>query len=196
MLGIKVAATTTLPYWWAKLKKWQASARPVRERAELGTELVTASAESGDAPTGGHEPASLVGSLHELRTFTRRVARSAEPLSTPDAEVLAKIIAGLLKMEHKVLHYIETLSAPEDPEPEPKPDMTQVLRSAAAPCDSRAPRMADATPLPAQPFGRALSRLSGSSWWYALCAAHLHRPEPAPHPGMHPPPLRPRRCCR
>jgi hypothetical protein len=164
MLGIKVAATTTLPYWWAKLKKWQASARPVRERAELGTELVTASAESGDAPTGADEPASLVRSLHELRTFTRRVARSAEPLSTPDAEVLAKIIAGLLKMEHKMLHYIETLSAPEDPEPEPKPDMTQVLRSAAAPCDSRAPRMADATPLPAQPFGRALRRLSGSSW--------------------------------
>jgi hypothetical protein len=164
MLGIKVAATTTLPYWWAKLKKWQASARPVRERAELGTELVTASAESGDAPTGADEPASLVRSLHELRTFTRRVARSAEPLSPPDAEVLAKIIAGLLKMEHKVLHYIETLSAPEDPEPEPKPDMTQVLRSAAALCDSRAPRMAHATPLPAQPFGRALRRLSGSSW--------------------------------
>ena len=149
MLGIKVAATTTLPYWWAKLKKWQASARPVRERAELGTELVTASAESGDAPTGADEPASLVRSLQELRTFTRRVGCSAEPLSAPDAEVLAKIIAGLLKMDHKVLYYIETLSAPEDPDPGPKPDMTQVLRSATAYCDSRSSWMADATPLPA-----------------------------------------------
>ncbi len=131
MLGIKVAATTTLPYWWAKLKKWQASARPVRECAALGTELVIASVESGDAPNGaGEQASSLLHSLHELRTFTRRVARSAEPLSTPDAKNLVKIIAGLLKMEHKVLHYIETLSALEDPEdPEPKPDMTQVLLS-------------------------------------------------------------------
>ncbi len=150
MLGIKVAATTTLPYWWAKLKKWQANARPVRERAALGMELVTASAELGDAPNRADEPASLVRSLHELRTFTRRVARSAEPLSKPDAENLVKIIAGLLKMEHKVLHYIETLSTPEDPEdPGPKPDMTQVLRSATAYCDSRSSWMADATPLPA-----------------------------------------------
>ncbi len=126
MLGIKMAATTTLPYWWAKLKKWQANARPVRESAELGTELVTASAESGDAPNGDGEPASLIHSLHELRTYTRRVARSADPLSTPDAEVLAKIIAGLLKMDHKVLRYIEMLSTPEKPDPEPKPDMMQV----------------------------------------------------------------------
>jgi hypothetical protein len=195
MLGIKVAAATALPYWWAKLKKWQASARPVRERAALGTELVTASAELAGAPNGADEPAFLIRSLHELRTLTRRVARSAEPLSMPDAEVLAKLIAGLMKMEHKVLHYIETLSAPEEPEPEPQPDMIEVVLCAAALFD-RAPLMADASPLTPQSFGRVLTRFSRSSRRYALCAAHLLRPEPAPRAGRHPSSLQPRRCCR
>jgi hypothetical protein len=137
MLGIKVAATATLPYWWAKVKKWQASARPVRKRALLGTELVIASLESGDASNGADEPASLIRSLHELRSFTRRVARSAEQLSTPNAEVLAQIIDGLVKIDHKVCHYIDTLSAPEDPEPKPKSGMVRPLLTAA----DRAPRV-------------------------------------------------------
>jgi hypothetical protein len=116
MFGNKLASATTLPYWWAKLKKWEASARPLGDRAALGTELAATS--EGNAPH--HDDWTALGnSLHELHAHTLRVARSAEVQSAPaKAEALAKIIPGLLAMDHKLLQYIDMLFAPEDPEPE------------------------------------------------------------------------------
>jgi hypothetical protein len=98
-----------------------------------------------DASNAADEPASLIRSLHELRSFTRHVARSAEQLSTPNAEVLAQIIAGLVTIDHKVFHYIDALSAPEDPEPEPKSGLVLPLLTTA----DCAPRVGLA-PLPDQ----------------------------------------------
>ena len=119
MLGIKLAAVTRLPYWWAKLKKWQASALPVRERAALGTELAPS---VGNKPNGDDGLTALGDGLHELQAHILRVARSAELQSTPakaKTEALAKFVAGLMKMEHKISHYMDMLSAQEEPEPAP-----------------------------------------------------------------------------
>ena len=130
MLGMKVAATTTLPYWWSKLQKWQASARPVRERAALGTELAAASLESGDATNGEDGVAALVLGLHQLRAHALRVARSAEVLSVPakaQADALANVVAGIAKMDHKLAQFSDDLlSAPVEPEPEAEPPMIEV----------------------------------------------------------------------
>ncbi len=134
MLGMKVASITTLPYWWAKLKKWQASATPVVKDAALGTELAATAVGSGDAPNGEDGVATLALGLQELRSHTLRVAHSAEALALPakaQADALTKVVAELAKMDHKLaLYYDHLLSAPADPEPEPEPSIIEVIQCA------------------------------------------------------------------
>ena len=132
MLGTKAAAVTTLPYWWAKVKKWQASARPLGERAALGTELAPTSVESGDAPNGEDGVAALVLCLQELRSHTLRVAHSAEVLALPakaQADASVTVVAELVKMDHKLAQCCDSLLfAPVVPEPEPEPPMIEVIQ--------------------------------------------------------------------
>jgi hypothetical protein len=135
MLGMKVASVTTLPYWWTKLKKWQASATPVgKGAAALGKELAATSVGSGNAPNGEDGVAALVLGLQELRSHTLRVAHSAEVLALPaeaQADALTKVVAELAKMDHKLAQYCDRLlSAPVDAEPEPKPSMIEVTQFA------------------------------------------------------------------
>jgi hypothetical protein len=148
MLGMKVASVTTLPYWWAKLKKWQASATPVGKDAALGTELAATSMGSGDAPNGEDGVAALALGLQELRSHTLRIAHSAEALALPakaQADAVTKVVAELAKMDHKLaLHSDHLLSAPADPEPEPEPSIIEVIHCAHY-CATHA---ADARPPP------------------------------------------------
>ena len=124
MLGMKVAAITTLPYWWTKLKKWQASARPVGKDTDLGTELAMKSVEGDDTSNGEDDIDALALALHELRSPMLHIVLWAEALSklakTP-ADALTNVVTELEKMDHKLALYGAVLSAPMDPEPKPKP---------------------------------------------------------------------------
>ena len=108
-LGMKIASVPSLPHAWEKLEKWQASARPVGEGIALGMELVS------DMPDADEDGAPTLGnSLLHLRTVNLAVARRAEREYTATT---AAIVAKLMKMDHVLLQFIDTLSAPANSEP-------------------------------------------------------------------------------
>jgi hypothetical protein len=115
-LGMKLSSVSTLPYWWAKLKKWSANTRPVGERAALGTELAAATMADGAVPDDGDDMATLGAGLQHLRTMNLTVARRAERQSTPTA---AAIAAKLMKMDHVLLQFLDVVPAADSSEAAP-----------------------------------------------------------------------------
>ncbi len=115
-LGTKLLSVSTLPYWWAKLKKWRANTRPVGERAALGTELAVAAIADGAALNNGDDMATLGDGLQHLRTMNLAVARRAERQPTPTA---AAIAAKLMKMDHVLLQFLDMVPAADRSEPAP-----------------------------------------------------------------------------
>ena len=117
-LGMKLSSVSTLPYWWAKLKKWSANTRPVGERAALGTELAAAAIADGAVRDDGDDMATLGDGLQHLRTMNLAVARRAERQSTPTA---AAIAAKLMKMDHVLLQFLDMVPAAASDRSEPAP---------------------------------------------------------------------------
>jgi len=118
LLGMKVSALSTLPYWWAKLKKWRATELPVAVES-LEVEMKTIDhAHSSDAAAGEAGVPPFCESLRELRAHTLAVAEMAERYTTrSNRSSMTKVEMLLMKMAHHLSQSIKATHAADDPPP-------------------------------------------------------------------------------
>jgi hypothetical protein len=107
LLGMKISALTTLPYWWNKLKKWRAAVHPVAVES-LEVELTTI-----DHAHNSNSP--FCASLHELRAHTLEVAQMAERYTTSsNRNSMTTVETLLMKMAHHLSQSITVAYAADD----------------------------------------------------------------------------------
>ena len=122
LLGMKVSALSTLPYWWAKLKKWRATELPVavesREVEMTPVDHAHSSSDSSDSAAGEAGVPPVCESLRELRAHTLAVAEMAERYTTrSNRSSMTKVEMLLMKMAHHLSQSIKAAHAADDPPP-------------------------------------------------------------------------------
>jgi hypothetical protein len=115
LLGMKLSALTTLPYWWNKLKKWRAAVHPVAvESLEVELTTIDHAHNSNSAADETSAPPFCV-SLQELRAHTLEVAQMAERYTTrSNRNSMTTVQTLLMKMAHHLSRSITVAHAADD----------------------------------------------------------------------------------
>ena len=125
LLGMKIAAVTTLPYWFGKLKKWKAN-RPAGAVAELLTHSTEAH-QSGMAGRQAASGAKLTGTVSTtandafvalMKTIRSDIVKALQfvdqqPPMPAEVDATANAVAWLRKNKDQLLCVIHNLATPE-----------------------------------------------------------------------------------